>query len=57
MSEKEQATHIQQQLQIGLIAAYKALLAFKKYKQSPLIISRDGKIVAVAAEDMPPPAG
>ncbi|SFQ74288.1 hypothetical protein [Hymenobacter arizonensis] len=54
MSKKEQAAHINQQLQIGLIATYKAMLAFKKYKQSPVIISRDGKIIAVPPEEMPP---
>ncbi|MGY3088927.1 sulfur carrier protein ThiS [Hymenobacter sp. UYAg731] len=42
-----------QQVQNGLVAAYNAMLAFKKYKQSPVIVSRDGKIVAVAPEDMP----
>ena len=54
MSKKEQAAQINQQLQVGLIATYNAMLAFKKYKQSPVIISRNGQIVAVAPEDMPP---
>ena len=54
MSKKEQAAHISQQLQIGLAATYNAMLAFKKYKQSPVIICRDGKIVAVPPEEMPP---
>ena len=41
--EKEaQDTHFNQQLEIGLVATYNAMLAFKKYKQSPVIISRDG---------------
>ena len=54
MSKPEQAAHIHQQLQIGLVATYNALLAFKKYKQSPVIVSRDGRIVAIAPEEMPP---
>ena len=54
MSRKEQAAHINQQLQIGLVATYNAMLAFKKYKQSPVIISRNGQILAVPPEDMPP---
>ncbi|MDB5236710.1 MAG: hypothetical protein JWR44_3703 [Hymenobacter sp.] len=53
MSKKEQAAHINQQLQLGLVATYNAMLAFKKYKQSPVIVSRNGKVVAVAPEDMP----
>ncbi|WP_210520560.1 hypothetical protein [Hymenobacter terricola] len=43
-----------QQVQLGLVATYNAMLAFKKYKNSPVIISRDGKILAVPADEMPP---
>ena len=42
------------QVQLSLAEAYNAMLAFKKYKQSPVIISRAGQIVAVPPEDMPP---
>ncbi|GAA4357540.1 hypothetical protein GCM10023185_22340 [Hymenobacter saemangeumensis] len=56
MSKKEQAAYINQQLKIGLVAAYNNMLAFKKYRQSPVIVSRNGKVVAVAPEDMPPAA-
>jgi hypothetical protein len=53
--EKEaQDTEFNAKLQQGLAEAYRTLLAFKKYKQSPVIISRDGQIVAVPPEDMPP---
>ena len=55
MFKKEHAAAINEKLQIGLAAAYKAMLAFKHYKQSPVIISRDGQVVAVPAADMPPP--
>lgn len=54
MSKKEQAAHINQQLQLGVAAAYHNLLAFKKYKNSPVVISRNGKILQVSAEEMPP---
>ena len=54
MSDKERAAAINEKLRIGLIAAYNNMLAFKKYKNSPVIISRDGQILAVRAEDMPP---
>jgi len=36
-----------------LVATYNAMFAFKKYKQSPVTVSRNGKVVAVALEDMP----
>ena len=54
MSKKEYAAEINEKLRIGLIAAYANMLAFKKYKNSPVIISRNGQILAVPAEDMPP---
>ena len=57
MSKQEaiqaETARFSQQVQLGLVATYNAMLAFKKYKQSPVIVSRDGKVVAVAPEDMP----
>ena len=53
--EKEaQDTHFNQQLRVGLALAYHAMLAFKQYKQRPVIVSRDGRILALPPEDMPP---
>lgn len=51
--KEDRDAQFNQQLQLGLVATYNAMLAFKKYKQSPVIISRDGKVVAVAPDDMP----
>ena len=56
MNNQEPPVRFSQQIQLGAVAAYKALVAFKKNKQRPLIISRDGKIVAVVAEHIPPSA-
>ena len=52
--EREQASKFTRQVQLGLAAAYANMLAFKKYKNSPVIIARDGNIVAVPADEMPP---
>ena len=52
--EREYAAKFTHQIKLGLAAAYTNMLAFKKYKNSPVIISRNGQIVAVPAEDMPP---
>ena len=54
MSRKEQGVLINAKFQQGLVAAYQALLAFKAYKNSPVIIARDGRIMAVPAAEMPP---
>lgn len=52
--EREQASKFTQQVKLGLLAAYTNMLAFKKYKNSPVIIARDGQVVAVPAAEMPP---
>jgi len=36
----------------GLEKAYQKLIKFKKYKKTPLITSKDGKIVEIAPEKM-----
>lgn len=55
MSRQEQGAYIHQQVEKGLVAAYAAMLAFKKYKNSPVVVSRGGQILHIAAEDMPLP--
>lgn len=55
MYRQEQGAYINQQIEKGLVAAYAAMLAFKKYKNSPVVVSRGGQILHIAAEDMPPP--
>lgn len=34
----------------GLEKAYKKLIEFKKYKKTPIIVSRDGKILEISPE-------
>ncbi len=38
----------------GLEKAYQKLIEFKKYKKSPLITSRDGKIIEIAPDKILP---
>lgn len=38
----------------GLEKAYQKLIEFKKYKKSPLITLRDGKIIEIAPEKIRP---
>lgn len=38
----------------GLEKAYKKLIEYKKYKKSPLITSRDGKIIEIAPDKILP---
>ncbi|GAA3946063.1 hypothetical protein [Hymenobacter algoricola] len=54
MTKQEQAAHINAQVRKGLVVAYNNMLAFKHYKQTPVIISRNGKVAEVQADRMPP---
>jgi hypothetical protein len=38
----------------GLELAYQKLIEFKKYKQSPLITSKDGKIIEIEPDKIKP---
>ena len=38
----------------GLEIAYQRLVEFKKYKKSPLVTLKDGKIIKIAPEDILP---
>lgn len=36
----------------GLEIAYRKLIAFKKYKKSPMIILKDGKVIEIPYEEI-----
>jgi sulfur carrier protein ThiS len=38
----------------GLERAYKKLIEFKKYKKTPIIVSKDGKIVEINPDKINP---
>ena len=50
---REQPSEAAQKILHGLEKAYEKLVAFKRYKNSPLIISRDGEIMEIPPEDIP----
>ncbi len=56
MTKQEQAAYINQQAQKGFVAAYTAMLEFKRYKKTPVIISQDGRVLEMPPEQMPPAA-
>jgi hypothetical protein len=47
MGIKEQLKELEDKVTMGLELSYKKLLEYKKQKNSPLIISKEGKIVEV----------
>lgn len=54
MGTEEQLREERDKIVLGLEEAYRKLVAFKKDKNSPFIVMKDGEIVAVDAKDMPP---
>ena len=52
MGVKEQLQELEDDIARGLTIAYRKMVEFKKRKNSPLIISRDGEVVEVDAKDI-----
>ena len=54
MGTKEQLKEERDKIVKGLEETYRRLVEYKKLKKSPLIVVRDGKIVAVDPNDVLP---
>ncbi|QJX45865.1 hypothetical protein HMJ29_02495 [Hymenobacter taeanensis] len=52
MSKLDQAPYTSEQLQTALDNAYDNMLAFKRYKQTPVVIVRDGQVVEVSPDEV-----
>ena len=54
METKDQLKEERDRIVKGLEETYRKLLEYKKQKNSPMIVMRNGKIEAVDSSDMPP---
>ena len=54
MGIKEQLKELEDQLTIGLEKAYSKMLEFKKQKDSPIIMSKNGEFVEVDPNKLTP---
>lgn len=54
MENNNQLTELEKQVSEGLKRAYRKMVEFKKRKNTPLVISRDGKVVHIPADQIPP---
>ncbi|MFC4873504.1 hypothetical protein [Negadavirga shengliensis] len=54
MGTKEQLKEERDKIVKGLEEAYRRLIEFKKQKKSPMIVLREGKIVAVDPNEIHP---
>ena len=54
MDSREQVSELRKQVNLGLKEAYRKMVEFKKKNNSPLIVSRDGKVIAIPPDEIPP---
>ncbi len=54
MKNEDSFQELKEKIIKGLEEAYRRMVIFKKQKNSPLIISRNGKVVEIKPEDIPP---
>ena len=54
METREQLRQLEEKVAKGLEKAYEKMVAFKKQKNSPLVISKNGKVVRIPAEKILP---
>ena len=54
MGIKEQLQELENKIAQGLEEAYQKMVKFKKQKNSPVIVSRDGKVIEIKPEDILP---
>ena len=54
MGINEQLRELEEKVNLGLKEAYKKMVEFKKKNNSPLVVSRDGKVFSIPAEEILP---
>jgi hypothetical protein len=54
MEIKEQLQELEEKVSLGLKEAYRKMVEFKKRNNSPLIVSRDGKVTAIPPGEILP---
>lgn len=54
METREQLRQLEEKVAKGLEKAYQRMVEFKKQKNSPLVISKNGKILRIPAEKILP---
>jgi hypothetical protein len=54
MDRREEIKTQHEKILRGLELAYERMIEFKKYKKTPLVISKDGKVVEIDPNDAPP---
>lgn len=56
MNQSKSTPYTNQQLQEALDVAYENMLAFKRYKRTPVVVVRERKVVEVSPDSLSPVA-
>lgn len=54
MEIKEQLRELEEKVNLGLKEAYRKMAEFKKKNNSPLIVSKNGKVTSIAPNEILP---
>jgi hypothetical protein len=54
MGINEQLRELEEKVNLGLKEAYRKMAEFKKKNNSPLVASRDGKVISIPADEILP---
>ena len=54
MNDKEQLQELKEQVSLGLTKAYRKMVEIKKQNNSPLIVSRNGEVIAIPPNEILP---
>ncbi len=54
MDSSEELKDLKKKVTLGLEEAYRKMVSFKKQKNSPLVISRNGRVAQIKPEDISP---
>jgi len=54
MGDKEKLQELEDKVVKGLEEAYRKMVLFKKYKNSPIIMSKNGKVVEIDPDKIAP---
>lgn len=54
MGINEQLRELEDKVSLGLKEAYRKMAEFKKKNNSPLVVSRDGKVVSIPSDEILP---
>ncbi len=53
MEISEQLRELEDKVKLGLLRAYEKMVVFKKKNNSPLIVSRDGRVTIIPPNKIP----